>query len=352
MTIDDIKSSGLLLFECISGSKAYGLDTRTSDTDIKGVFYLSREQFYGLQYTPQISNDTNDIVYYEIGRFVELLTKSNPGILELLATPADCILYKHPLMEELTIGMCLSKLCKETFAGYAQTQIQKAKGLNKKIVNPAEAKRRSVTDFCFVLQGAQSVSLQHWLMANHYVQEHCGLSAIPHTRGMFAVFYDAKNILGYNGIVRDSTANEVCLSAIPKDVMPVGYLHFNADAYSAYCKEYRQYWDWVKRRNEQRYADNSAHGHDYDAKNMMHTFRLLQQAEEILRTGKLTIRRPNREELLAIKYGSHSHAALLQKAGEWMQKVELAFAGSALPEEPAKVLLEHTLVKIRTALYQ
>ncbi|MEM8892659.1 MAG: nucleotidyltransferase domain-containing protein, partial [Bacteroidota bacterium] len=40
LNIDQLKERDLILLECISGSKAYGLDTPTSDTDIKGVFYL------------------------------------------------------------------------------------------------------------------------------------------------------------------------------------------------------------------------------------------------------------------------------------------------------------------------
>ena len=48
LTIEDLKAQNLILFECISGSRAYGLDTPTSDTDIKGVFYLPKERFFGL----------------------------------------------------------------------------------------------------------------------------------------------------------------------------------------------------------------------------------------------------------------------------------------------------------------
>jgi len=40
----------------------------------------------------QISNRTSDIVYYEIGRYVDLLMENNPNMLELLATPNDCVL--------------------------------------------------------------------------------------------------------------------------------------------------------------------------------------------------------------------------------------------------------------------
>ncbi len=73
MTIDEIRDKGLIILECISGSRAYGLETPGSDTDIKGVFLLPKKCYYGLDYMPQVNNETNDIVFYEFGRFMELL---------------------------------------------------------------------------------------------------------------------------------------------------------------------------------------------------------------------------------------------------------------------------------------
>ena len=87
LTIEDLHTQNLLLLEAVSGSRAYGLAMPESDTDIKGVFYLPKSMFYGMEYIPQISNETNDIVYYELGRFIELLLQSNPNTLELLAPP-------------------------------------------------------------------------------------------------------------------------------------------------------------------------------------------------------------------------------------------------------------------------
>ncbi len=55
-----------VFLQCISGSKAYGLNTPTSDTDIRGVFILPYAEFYGLHYTDQVANPSNDIVYYEL----------------------------------------------------------------------------------------------------------------------------------------------------------------------------------------------------------------------------------------------------------------------------------------------
>ncbi len=85
---------GLILLECLSGSRAYGTDTPESDTDIRGIFIAPREQFYGLEHPAQISDETNDTTYYEIGRFIELLTKNNPNILELIFTRGDSVLQR------------------------------------------------------------------------------------------------------------------------------------------------------------------------------------------------------------------------------------------------------------------
>lgn len=352
MTIKDIKEKGLLLFECVSGSNAYGLETAKSDTDIKGVYYLSKEQFYGLDYIAQVNNETNDEVYYELGRFVELLIRNNPNILELLATPDDCVLFRHPIMNRLDINMFLSKLCKETFAGYALTQIKKARGYKKKMVNPVEKERKTVLDFCFILQGHTSVPLNDWLSENGLVQERCGLTNIPHSKGLYALFYDEENAVRYKGVMSSELANEVSLSSIPKGEKERAYLFFNLESYSSYCKEYREYWDWVEKRNEDRYLGNIEHGKGYDAKNMMHTIRLLQVAEEILRDGKLNVKRPNRENLLSIKAGDFQYDDLLKMAHKHMEGIEAAYLTSKLPEAPDKDKIESVLVEMRNELYQ
>jgi predicted nucleotidyltransferase len=351
MTIQELKDKQLILFECISGSKAYGLGTPISDTDIKGVFYLPKDRFYGLDKTAQVANESNDEVYYELGRFVELLAKNNPNILELLATPEDAVIYRHPIMHQLRIELCLSKLCRETFAGYAVTQIRKARGYKKKVVNPVDEMRKSVPDFCYIIEGHTSHHLQQWLDRHNLRQEQCGLTVIPHSKGLYAVFYDATNDRGYKGIVAGEQSNEVSLSSIPKGAQQLAYLFFNQESYSAYCKEYREYWDWVARRNENRYASNKAHGKDYDAKNMMHTIRLLQVAEEVLREGKLNVRRTNRGELLAIKRGEYEYNDLLHMAENLMERIVQAYPSSPLPEAPDQALLERILVSMRTVLY-
>ncbi|WP_130735457.1 DNA polymerase beta superfamily protein [Flavobacterium sp. J27] len=351
MRIEDLKSGKLILFEVISGSKAFGLDTPTSDTDIKGIYYLPKEKFFGLDYIPQVSNATNDIVYYELGRFVDLLLKNNPNILELLATPEDCILYKHPIMNQFQIEDFLSKLCKDSFAGYAMTQIKKARGLKKKIVNPMAKERKTLLDFCAILKGYDSVPLTKWLEEYGLSQEQCGLIKVPNAKGIYALFYDYHQILGYRGIVKNELSNEVSVSSIEKGAEPMEYLSCNLEGYSKYCKEYSEYWGWIKKRNEERYNTNQLHGKNYDSKNMMHTIRLLQTAEQILSKGSLDIRVPNREELLSIKSGKIEYDALLQKAEDLIRKINVLYEVTSLPETPESDRIIRKLIEIRKELY-
>ncbi len=352
MTIQDLKDNGLIIYECISGSKAYGLDLPTSDTDIRGVFLLPQDKLYGLRYIEQVADKTNDTVYYELGRFIALLRKNNPNILELLATPKDKILHKHPLIERIKPELFLSKRCKDTFGGYAFTQVRKARGLNKKIVNPVDKARKTILEFCYVLHKQGSIPLLKWLELNDFRQENIGLVNVPHAKGIFGIYYDAEGTLGYKGIMRKTTANEVLLSSIPKREEVIGHLYFNQDGYTKYCKDYREYWDWVEKRNESRYQNNVEHGKNYDSKNMMHTFRLLDMAVEILEQGKVIVHRPNREALLAIRRGEWEYDDLIAKAEEKMQAVESAYENSALPERPDAEAIERLLVELRHAFYR
>jgi hypothetical protein len=351
LTIDELRRQDLIIFECISGSKAYGLDTPSSDVDIRGVFVLPKHLYYNWDRPQQVNNPTNDESYYELDRFVELLYRNNPNLLEMLAVNPQHILQKDPIFDMLSVEMFLSKQAKETFAGYAMTQIRKARGLKKKIVNPMGETRKEILDFCHILDNYGSQPLRTWLNEKGYQQTRCGLVNVPHTKGVFALFYDPTGNFGYSGIMRKAEANEVALSSIPKGENLAAYMYFNTEAYSLYCKEYRQYWEWVENRNESRYENTATHGKNYDAKNMMHTFRLLEVAEEILEYGEIRVLRPNRDELLSIKAGQHEFADLLATAEAKIAKIEALYETCTLPDTPDLALINQVLYDMRQEFY-
>jgi uncharacterized protein len=349
LTIEQVKNNGWLIFETIVGSKAYGLDTATSDTDIRGVFVLPKDMFYSLDYVPQVANETNDIVYYELRRFMELLSKNNPNIMELLNVPEKCILQKHAIMNRIQAGMFLSKLCEQTFANYAYTQIKKAYGLEKKIVNPVEEERKSVLDFCYVHVEKEAIPVNKFLSENSFLQQEMGLTAITHLRDCYNL-YRSKELL-YAGIVRKDASNDVCLSSIPKGENPVGLLYFNKDGYSVYCKRYKENWDWVAKRNEARYNTTMAHGKHYDSKNMMHVFRLLLMAKEIATEGKINVWRNDREFLLDIKQGKFEYDDLVKEAETLREELKNLYVNADLPDEPNVEQVNKLLIEMREAYY-
>ncbi|RSK24216.1 DNA polymerase beta superfamily protein [Hymenobacter metallilatus] len=354
LTISDLRQRGLILFEALSGSRAYGTDLPHSDVDLKGVFILPETEFFGLDYVPQVANATNDEVYYELRRFVELLLKSNPTALELLASPQDCVRYRHPLFEAFRVENFLSQLCRQSFAEYAVAQIKKARGLNKKINHPEPPQRKSVLDFCYVTVGAGAQPVATWLARRGLQPGQCGLANVNHLHDLYALFVDETpdRRHGYRGLLRDAeTSQDVLLSAVPKGEMPVAYLSFNRNGYSTYCRVFREYQEWEQKRNPERYQNTVQHGKNYDAKNMLHVFRLLGMAEEIATTGRLHVRRPNREFLLHIRRGEFEYEQLVTEAEALVGRVEAAFATAALPETPDKAAAEQLLVQVRRAWY-
>lgn len=352
MDIKFLNNKQLILYHCISGSRAYGLATENSDIDQRGVFLLPPALFYSLNVVEQINDDKNDIVFFEIKKFIDLLAKNNPNILELLFSPPDCILFEDKALKNLRNITVLSRLCKESFAGYARTQIKKAKGLNKKIHQPMSKERKTVLDFCYVLKGQGSQPLLQWLKERNFSQENCGLINLPQMKDVYALFYDNIGRLNYSGVVKDELSNDVSLSSIPKGEEVSNYLYFNKDGYSKYCKEHSAYWEWVKIRNEERYENTLSHGMGYDTKNMMHTFRLLAMAEEIARFQKLWVRREDREFLLGIKKGMYTYEELVEMAEEKIERIEDLYLQSDLPEKPDVESLENELINIRNRFYQ
>ncbi len=319
LSIDDLKQQNLILLDTISGSRAYGSETPESDTDTRGVFILPRDMFFGFHYVEQVNSERNDHTYYELGKYLKHLAKNNPSSIELLFAPEDSVIFKHPLMDCIKPEYIMSRLCRDSFAGYALNQVKRARGLNKKIFNPVSDVRPQPIDCCHVVVADKTIPAAQWLSENNSTANRCGLSALQHVKDGYALFYaddsEAEEIR-FNGLFRadgsdENPSQDVCLSSIPKGMRPRAWLVFNKDEYSRRVRDYHEYRSWEQSRNQQRYQGTLEHGGGYDAKNMMHTFRLLRMAKEIAETGRPQIRRQDRDELLAIKAGSFSYDDLM-----------------------------------------
>lgn len=345
LTLERVRQPDLLLLESVAGSRAFGSNLEHSDEDLRGVFAAPPSFLLGLDEIEQVSDERGDEVYYELGHFMSLLLRNNPNALELLAMPEDCIRHRHPVFDLLEPRIFLSKLCAKTFGEYAMGQIRKARGLNKKIVNPQPEQRRAMLDFCHVPEGQGSVPVLEWLAARGIDPKRCSLTAVQHAAGMYAIYDDPSS--ESRGLVSPKDPDALIFSSVAKEAVPVAWMHFNQDAFQAHCKAHREYWEWVQQRNPERYATNAQHGRGYDSKNLMHTLRLLDMAGEIAREGVLRVRRPNREYLLRVRAGEFEYEELVAKAEAQLVQVQEDFAASSLPDEPDRAQVNALLVQIR-----
>lgn len=383
MTIEELKNRNLIIFEGIVGSKAHGTDTEQSDTDIKGVFVMPIEDIFGTKYVEQINDEKNDVVYYEIRRFLELLQTNNSTILELLNLPEDCILYKNPIFDIILENKdkFLSKKCANSFGRYALGQITKATGLDKKQNwEKDKVTRKTPIDFCYIHLNEKSMSLIDYLINHNMDQKFCGLSKIPHSRDTYALFYDftssvlsdelpklRKKILkflnklpgykelplGFKGIAFEDS-NDIRLSSIPINCPKhyfIGYISYNKDGYTQHCRDFREYTEWLEKRNINRWVDVKSHGQKIDGKNMSHCRRLMDMAREIAEGEGIIVRRPNAEYLRSIRKGEVDLQTLIDHVKNEISEIDSLYAKSNLPDDVNIEFINELLIKIRKNIY-
>lgn len=209
-SFEDIRKNGLLLYEYKRGSHMYGLNTETSDEDYGGIYLAPAEQLVGLglDYQSEIHNETNDIMWYELNKFMLLLLKSNPTVLEALYADGDCVLYEHPIMTKIKEqrDVFITKKCFNSFGAYAVEQIRKCRGLNKKIVNPV-TKRLEPLDFVYTFYNQGSSNIKNWLEYRGLKQQYCGLVNIPNMHDVYGCYYDWGNFFQNEGITSEKFEN-------------------------------------------------------------------------------------------------------------------------------------------------
>ena len=402
MTIEELRNSGLIAYEYKRGSHMYHLNTETSDEDFGGVFFCPKKMLLGLRgrYEEQVSDSKSDVVFYEFGRWLELLLKSNPTVLEGLFAPEDCIVGEvHPAVRKILDNreLFLSKECFKTFYGYAVSQISKARGLNKKIVNPV-TERKDILDFCYTFNDQGSLPIKKFLAENGLDQKYCGLVNIPNMSdgdsSIYGVYYDFaayfkfenidwardwyngnspykkffpsvseqlsmqkriedKEFFHYGGIVHPDEiekSNTVRLSSVPKGEKPICFMAYNKNGYMRHCRDYKDYKEREKNRNPVRYESNL--GHNYDAKNVMHCMRLVRMAKELAQgKGFNVVRTWDRDYLLDIRNHKFEYEDVMAQLEKEKLEMEEAIKSCTLPEKVDFDKVNDLLYDVRLKYY-
>ncbi len=115
-----------IIYRCVIGSRAYGLEDDQSDTDRRGFYLPPAELHWSLYGVPeQLENEETQEAYWELQKFIVLALKANPNVLECLYSPI--VEFATPLAEELLAmrHSFLSKLVFQTYSGYVASQFKK-----------------------------------------------------------------------------------------------------------------------------------------------------------------------------------------------------------------------------------
>ena len=279
----------------------------------------------------------------------------------------------------------ISKQCFNPFFGYAKSQIEKARGLNKKIVNPI-TERLTPFDFIYTFKGQGSTKFSDWLSNRGLHQEFCGLVNVPNMHDIYGVYYDfgahisanndwrynmpfltyacdylgnesIKEVTsqlstmaptGYRGVISpDADGNELCLSSVEdKNARPICFISYNQSGYSAHCRQYDEYQTWVKERNPKRYESNL--NKNYDSKNMMHCFRLMHMAAEIAEGKGMVLERTwDRHFLVDVRNHKFEYDEIIERLEEDKRRMNQLMEQSTIREKIDTDFVNNLMIKIR-----
>lgn len=297
-SLDQLRSQqpSAILFECTAGSRAYGTTTSGSDEDIRGIFAVNAAAYLELSRPPDLlSDEKGNVVFFSLRRVIELLAQANPNILELLFTPADCVLQSTAAMQMLVAQrqVFISKQCADTHAGYAMSQIKKAKGQNKWINNPKPTEPPAKEDYCYVIPWQASSDPKQppsrpiplrtigWPLTEYHA------ARLEHARDMFRLYHYGS---GARGVFRGDALVCESIPAADESTRFSGLLIYNEQGWKQALVDHQNYWAWRRDRNEGRWRQQEQGELDFDAKNMMHTVRLLLSGRALMETGQPIVR--------------------------------------------------------------
>jgi predicted nucleotidyltransferase len=127
-----------IIYRCVVGSRAYGLDTDESDTDRRGIYLAPAELHWSLFGAPeQFEDNTAQSCYWELQKFLVMALRANPNILECLYSPI--VEKTTDIGSELLAHrqVFMSQMIFQTFNGYAMSQFKK---IEQDIRNTGEIK--------------------------------------------------------------------------------------------------------------------------------------------------------------------------------------------------------------------
>jgi predicted nucleotidyltransferase len=336
------------IFMCQSGSLAYGTNGPDSDVDMKGVFIAPKAYYLGyLERIEQVTKGwTVDACTYDLKRMFELTINSNPNMIELLFTDeADWLHASWPWVQVVAErDKVLSQLAKHRFCGYAISQLKRIETHRRWLLHPPDHKptraEYGLPDQSVIpkeqreaLEAMMLKTIESWEVDYACIDDATRIDLLNKQSAALAdmkLSADDQYVAAGNKLGLDMQAMELLK---------------NERAYRGALSEWNQFQEWVEKRNPVRAALEKQYG--YDTKHGMHLVRLMRMAREILEGKGVIVRRPDADELKAIRFhGAWSYDTLVEWARRQDDELTALMKASKVPKQPDRQAIDRLCVDL------
>jgi uncharacterized protein len=384
----DISKRIILL--SVAGSRAYHIHKEDSDVDMCGIAVTPTEHLLGynhvfdqFQKLNQIFDDNGEFSKFQINideyqkaynkpdilslakekgcegtifslqKFFVLATDNNPNIMDVLFSEDDSIVYSTIWGDKIRENkyLFLSKKARNTYAGYAISQLKRIQTHKKWLINPPHKPTRAE----FGLAELPLINREYLNVVNSMIDKKMDGWEIDYT-GMdssvvIALQEQIQEVLSEIHIYTRDDKFYPAAKSLGFEENFIEYIKNERD-YADAAKKYLQYEEWKVKRNKQRHELEAKFG--YDTKHAAHLYRLMVVGEEVLTTGRLNVSRKgiDADHIVAIRNGIWSYDELIQFSEDQMKKIIEAEKTSVLPKAPDREKLEELCAEIQRHFIQ
>lgn len=347
-----------IMFLCFGGSYSYGLNTETSDIDIRGVCFPPIDNLTGFGFVnkssdpavifgdsgfEQYTETKTDTTIYSIYKLIRLLYKCNPNTIEMLGCKPEhyCNVSSAGHYFLKNGNVFLSKMAYRSFAEYARGQFQRLK-------NALGRQRQGNLSNCLCMSDAISRMQKHLTESYHNYKPNMVRVYITDSIGN-PIYINGKkvepddiSIMFYNEY-KEVVANNV---RVPdEDIQVMFDVNMTGIPSKQLSSVMNEITSNIKEFNKVLGHRNNKKDDYHLNKHAMHLLRLYMMGKDILQEQKIvTYREKEHDFLMSVKNGCYFTGESFTKeffdiVAQYSNDLDVAYKKSKLPEIPDPVKL-------------
>lgn len=305
----------------VGGSHGYGMNTETSDLDIRGIALNSKKEILTYKDFEQVVDVDTDTTIYSVNKMITLLRSNNPNTIEILGCRPEHYLKLTNIGKQFIEHrhMFISQICINTFGMYAQSQLRRLQNRSMRALGQSEQEQ-------FILN---SINGAQYSFPERYMQ---------YDKDSIKLYIDKSERQGFDSEI---------------------YMDLNMSHYPLrdWCDMWNEMKSIVSSYNKLGKRNEKALNHDKISKHMAHLLRLYMMAIDILEKEEIITYRENEHDLLMnIRNGEYITednqvtADFYDILDEYKKRFEYAVKNTSLRQLPDDKEIEEFRISLNEAV--